>query len=207
MKTIVYIDGFNFYYGAVKGTPFKWVDFKKLFQKLLNKSNEITEIKYFTAIVSGKYDPTKPSRQKIYLKALQQFIPEIKIFYGHFLSHEVKAPLANSSKKQKYAYIIKTEEKGSDVNIAVHLLNDAWLNKYECAVIVSNDSDLAEAIKLVKKYHPKKIIGLIHPGRSHPSNELMKNADFFKRIRTGLLKNSQLPEIIPGTQIRKPQNW
>ncbi len=207
MKTIVYIDGFNFYYGAVKGTKYKWVDFKKLFEKLLSNSNEIIEIKYFTAIVSGKYDPSKPSRQRVYLKALQQYIPEIKIYYGHFLSHEINAPLAKPNKNKKYARIIKTEEKGSDVNIAVHLLNDAWLNKYECAVIVSNDSDLAEAMKLLKIHHKNKVLGLIHPGKSHPSKELMKYADFFKRIRQGILKSSQLPDTIPGTKLKKPTKW
>ena len=45
---------------------------------------------------------------------------------------------------RQFVEVIKTEEKGSDVNLAVHLLNDAWLDRYECAVVVSNDSDLAE---------------------------------------------------------------
>ena len=101
----------------------------------------------------------------------------------------------------------KIEEKGSDVNIAVHLLNDAWLNNYDCAIIVSNDSDLAESMKLVKKYHPNKILGLIMPGKGHPSKELMKHADFVKRIRTGILKSSQLPNPIPKTNIYKPKDW
>ena len=48
-------------------------------------------------------------------------------------------PLANPINKTKFAQVIKTEEKGSDVNIAVHLLNDAWLNNYECAVIMEGN--------------------------------------------------------------------
>ena len=87
------------------------------------------------------------------------------------------------------------------------MLNDAWLNKYDCAVIVSNDSDLAESMKLVKQYHTKKILGLIMPGKGHPSKELMQHADFVKRIRTGVLKSSQLPNPIPNTKIFKPANW
>ena len=106
------------------------------------------------------------------------------MFFGHFLNHEIYAPLAKPEKKKKSVKIIKTEEKGSDVNIAVHLLNDAWLNNYECAVIVSNDSDLAEAMRLVKHHHGNKLIGLIMPGKGHPSKELMKHADFVKRIRS-----------------------
>ena len=106
----------------------------------------------------------------------------------------------------KFANVVKTEEKGSDVNIAVHLLNDAWLDLYDCAVIVSNDSDLAESLKLVKTQH-KKRIGLVTPGKSHPSKELMQYADFVKRIRTGVLAASQLPDPIPGTTIHKPASW
>lgn len=115
--------------------------------------------------------------------------------------------MAKPTKKNRAVKIIKTEEKGSDVNIAVHLLNDAWLDNYDCAIIVSNDSDLAEAMKIVKEHHPSKILGLIMPGKGHPSKELMKHADFVKKIRTGILKSSQLPNPIPKTNIYKPKDW
>jgi len=138
---------------------------------------------------------------------MKAYIPEIKIYFGHFLSHEVVAPLAHPTDNIKTVKIIKTEEKGSDVNIAVHILNDAWLNNYDCAIVVSNDSDLAESMKLVKEYHPDKILGLIMPGQGHPSKELMKHADFVKRVRTGILELSQLPNPIPGTNIYKPIDW
>lgn len=207
MRTIIYIDGFNFYYRAVKNTPYKWIDFKSLFQKLLTSDNPIVQIKYFTALVSGKYNSQKPIKQQTFLRALQTYIPEINIYYGHFLTHEVSAPLAKPENKRRTIKVIKTEEKGSDVNIAVHLLNDAWLNNFDCAVIVSNDSDLAEAMKLVKVHHQNKTLGLIMPGKGHPSKELMKHANFIKRIRTGALKSSQLPDQIPNTNIHKPKNW
>jgi len=176
MRTYIYIDGFNFYYGAVKGTQYKWLDFKKLFTHLLNTKNQIISIKYFTAIVTGKIDPHQPIRQKTFLRALKKHIPEISIHYGEFLSHNVFKPLAYPINKNlfgkpiKFAKVIKTEEKGSDVNLALHLLNDAWLNLYDCAVVVSNDSDLAEALKLVKTQH-NKTIGLITPSNTHPSGE------------------------------------
>jgi uncharacterized LabA/DUF88 family protein len=207
VRTIIFIDGFNFYHRAVKRTPYKWLDFNSLFEKLLSKKNQITRIKYFTALVSGKTNPQKPIKQKTYLRALRSFIPVLEIHYGHFLTHEVITPLAKPVNNQTTAKIIKTEEKGSDVNLAVHLLNDAWLNNYDCAIIVSNDSDLAESMKLVKEYHTNKTLGLIMPGKGHPSKELMKHADFVKRIRTGILGASQLPNPIPGTNISKPNDW
>ena len=212
MRTYIYIDGFNFYYGAVKDTQYKWLNFKKLFESLLAPSHQILSIKYFTAIVTGKIDPDQPIRQKTFIRALKKFIPEISVYYGKFLSHNVFKPLAypidqnTFGKKIKFANVIKTEEKGSDVNIAVHLLNDAWLDHYDCAVIVSNDSDLAESLRLVKEQHKKKI-GLITPGNTHPSRELLKYADFTKRIRKGILGASQLPDPIPGTKIHKPKVW
>lgn len=207
MRTIIYIDGFNFYYRAVKNTPYKWLDFKSLFQKLLASHNQIVQIKYFTALVSGKYNSQKPVKQQTFLRALKAHIPEIEIYYGHFLTHEVYAPLAKPENDKRTVKIIKTEEKGSDVNIAVHLLNDAWLNNYDCAVVVSNDSDLAESMKLIKIHLPDKTLGLIMPGKGHPSKELMQHADFVKRVRAGVLKSSQLPHQIPNTQIVKPNDW
>ena len=67
MKTYVYIDGFNLYYGAVKGTPYKWLDLLQMCRKLLPK-NEIVKIKYYTAKVGVRpNDPDQPVRQQIYL--------------------------------------------------------------------------------------------------------------------------------------------
>ena len=206
MRTYVYIDGFNFYYRAVKDTPYKWLDFNTLFQHLLSPKNQIISIKYFTALVSGKFDPDQPIRQKTYIRAIQKYIPQFSVYYGHFLSHEIFAPLAKPEGNKRFVRIIKTEEKGSDVNLAIHVLNDAWLDLYDCAVIVSNDSDLAESFRLVKEQH-NKVIGLITPGKGHPSRELLKYADFTKRIRKGVLAISQLPDPIPGTTIYKPKVW
>lgn len=212
MRTYIYVDGFNFYYGAIKDTPYKWLDFKKLFQNLLDPSHNIISIKYFTAEVTGKIDPNQPIRQQTYLRALRKHIPEISIFLSHFTSHNVYRFLAHPpddrlfGKKIKFARIVNTEEKGSDVNLAVHLLNDAWLDLYDCAVIVSNDLDIVEAMKLVKTHHTKKI-GLLTPWRYNPLKKLQAQADFGKKIRQGVMGVSQLPDPIPGTKIHKPRTW
>lgn len=210
MKTTIYIDGFNFYYAAVKGTAWKWLDFEALFTKLLAPHHRITSIKYFTAIVSGKRDPLQPVRQQAYLSALKAHTPCFESYLGTFLSHPVTWPLAQPSPGNRFATVIKTEEKGSDVSLAVHLVNDAWINAYDCAVIVSNDSDLAEAMRLVRFHHPAKLLGLIYPrdhSNGHPSRELNRHAHFTKRVGKTLLAASQLPDPIPGTTIRKPAAW
>ena len=128
------------------------------------------------------------------------------MYFGHFLSHTVRMPLARPAGNRRSAEVIRTEEKGSDVNLAVHFLNDGWLNLYDSAVVVSNDSDLAEAMRLVKRHHGKRI-GLVTPGNRGPSRQLLAHADFARRIRANGLKYSQLPDPIPGTNIGKPTNW
>ena len=207
MRTFVYVDGFNLYYGALKGTRWKWLDLPALFAKVLLSHHDILKVKYFTARVSGTpVDPSKPQRQDVYLRALRRYRPEVEVYFGHFLRHRVRAPLAQPVGSQRSADVIRTEEKGSDVNLAVHLLNDSWLDAYDCAVVVSNESDIAEAMRLVRKHHAKRI-GLITPGSAKPSRELMVHADFSRHTRSNALQRSQLPDPIPGTNIRRPVPW
>ncbi|MBF0508884.1 MAG: NYN domain-containing protein [Deltaproteobacteria bacterium] len=217
VRTYVYIDGFNFYYGAVKDTRYKWLDFKKLFSMTLAQHNQILKIKYFTALVNPtETDPDKQLRQRSFIRALETYLPEIEVHYGHFLTTELNVQLvepiqniySSSGVKLDDIYTVqatKPEEKGSDVNLAVHLLNDAWLNLYECAVIVSNDSDLTEAMMLTKS--KGKLIGLINPTRRPTSVVLKRHADFVKPIFERALAKSQLPNPIPGTAIHKPASW
>jgi uncharacterized LabA/DUF88 family protein len=205
MDTYVYIDGFNFYYGAVKDTKYKWLDLNKMCQMLLPKHN-IVKIKYFTAIVSGRKDPDQPLRQKSYIRALKSFLPNIEVFEGKFLSHPVTMPLEAPNGSTKYARVIKTEEKGSDVNLAIHMINDAWKDLYECAVLISNDSDLAGALEIVK-CERKKLVGVINPHKHHFSQELIHHAHFKKPVRESVLQQCLLPDNIPGTNIRIPQAW
>lgn len=211
MRTYVYVDGFNLYYGAVKSTPYKWLDLKALFVNILQPYNKILAIKYYTAKVASRSDdPDAPNRQTIYLNALRAHIPELQITRGHFLQSTVRMRLANPKPWQnKTVEVIKTEEKGSDVNIAVHLLNDAWQNAYDCAVVCSNDSDLSEALRLIRKQHNKRIV-LVVPGDPvlrPPSIQLKRFANAVIQITEDHLRASLLPSTIPGTSIHKPPRW
>src|SRR5258708_16008862 len=143
MKTTVYVDGFNLYYGAVKGTPHKWLDLDKLCRFLLPK-NQIAIIKYSTAIGSARpNDPDKPTRQLTYIRALRT-LPNVEIVLGTFLTHNVSMLVAGPpTSPAQYVTVVRTEEKGSDVNIAAHMINDGHKQEYDVAVLISNDSDLA----------------------------------------------------------------
>lgn len=207
MRTIVYVDGFNLYYGAVKDTKHKWLDIHKLCLSLLPK-NKVVKIKYFTALVSARRgDPGKPTRQQIYLRALRT-IPNLEIIYGHFLEHPIYLPLASSiSKKPKFVQVLKTEEKGSDVNIAAHLINDGYKGLYQVAVLVTNDSDLVAPIEIVRQ-ELNLTVGILNP-HSKPAYALKKAATFIKPVRKGALASCQFPDKLTDKQgpFHKPPIW
>jgi uncharacterized LabA/DUF88 family protein len=206
-RTVVYVDGFNFYYGQLKGTPWKWLNLEPLFHHVLGKHHNLVGIEYFTARVQpNARDPDVHMRQSAWFHAQQHVSPMVNIHYGHFLRHRVL--MENADPPPARVPVWKTEEKGSDVNLALHVLNDAWMGRYDCAVVVSNDSDLATALAMVKTHHKKKI-GIITPGAPirKTSWALEKQADFVRTIRSSALRKAQLPETIPGTGLHKPAGW
>jgi uncharacterized LabA/DUF88 family protein len=207
MRTIVYVDGFNLYYSALKGTRFKWLNLKALFTSVLQPHNQLVAIKYFTARISSTpSDPLKADHQDAYIRALQTTTPELKVYLGLFATHQRRAKLVTPMAGQRYVDIYRTDEKGSDVNLAVHLVNDAWLDVYDCGVVVSGDSDLAEAMTLVKTFHARKKLGLL-TCKKGTSKELVQKADFVKAIPSAALGSCQFQDHIPGTNIRKPPDW
>lgn len=96
------------------------------------------------------------------------------------------------------------EEKGSDVNLAVHLLNDAWMDLYDAAVVISNDTDLVEPIRMVTQERKKQVY-ICAPSQWGASKPLVNVSTFVRHIRPAML--STLPNQIPGTTIRKPVGW
>ena len=84
MRTNVYVDGFNLYYGCLKGTSYRWLNLDTLCRLLL-PPNQIRRIHYYTARITPRAnDPTGPVRQNIYLRALGT-LPTVQITYGTFL--------------------------------------------------------------------------------------------------------------------------
>lgn len=154
MKTRVYIDGFNFYYRVFKSgrvdPRYKWMNPHQLAQ-LLAPNDDIEWIGYFTANVKGsKSDPNQPVRQRMYFAALAT-VPIIEIVYGNF-REVVKKGIEWDEINRRVIGPLRTvktrEEKGSDVNLAIHLVVDACQGNFERAIVLSNDADLAKAIKM-----------------------------------------------------------
>ena len=104
--------------------------------------------------------------------------------------------------------VIRPEEKGTDVNLATRLLIDGFRRKYEHAVIISNDSDLASPMKFVKDELKLKV-SIVNPPKVHTHRDLVDAATYVKRIRKTHLRNSQFPSELKdatGT-ITKPASW
>lgn len=207
MATNVYVDAFNLYYGCLKGTPYRWLDLDALCARLLPK-DRINRIRYFTATVSARPDnPDAPQRQQVYLRALET-IPRLSIHYGHYLSHVTRMPLASPRRgRARTVEVIKTEEKGSDVNLATYLLLDAFKRDCDVAVVVSNDSDLKLPIEVTQLELGLRV-GVANP---HPPSRRSRalQPTFFKQIRASALAACQFPSVLTDTQgeIRKPAHW
>lgn len=210
MRTRVYIDGYNLYYSCLKHSGCKWLDINSLANMRLPK-NQIEKVRYFTARVSARpHDPTQPQRQETYFRALAT-CPEVEIHFGHFLTHEVGMPDAKAWKEQnqfKPVRVIKTEEKGSDVNLASHLLMDAFDDQYDAAVVISNDSDLAEPIRLVRERFNKPVGLLLHKS-VRISGKLKPLASFVRTFNDAAIAKAQFPNTLVdknGT-FSKPSTW
>ena len=165
----MYIDWNNFYYRVVKDTPYWWLDISKLMESNLKPPLKIEKIKIFTAdLLPGQYNKFAIHKQKAYHEAISNQYANIEFIKGNYLPKSLQIPYSGSRTVKQYFEYKTFEEKGTDVNLALHMLNDSWLDLYDCAILVSNDTDFSEAMKMVR-YQNKKTIGLFTPGKNRAS--------------------------------------
>jgi uncharacterized LabA/DUF88 family protein len=208
-RTIVYIDGFNLYYGAVKGTPHKWLNLERYFY-LLRPHDDIQVIRYFTAMVNG---PSRPN-QEIYLQALAtQDLVEVVL--GTFKRKRIRCTLAACQHPGERLFE-SLEEKRTDVNIAVSMVDDAYQDACDHFVLVSGDSDLVPAIRMIRTRFPAKRITVYVPHIPAPRStrgfavELRSIAHANRDLPLNLLKLAQFPQTVSGGSggfITKPSSW
>ena len=209
MRTYVYVDGFNLYYRALRKTSFKWLNLLALSQALFGPEHEITLIRYFTAPVSGKFDPAQPVRQKYYLQALRS-LPEVTIHLGNFLTSEKVRPLASPVPGgPTHVTIWNSEEKGSDVNLATYLVHDAHRNLFDEALVLSQDTDLIEPVRIVRDELKKTVGVLVLDGRA--PGKLAGYGSYVRHLTQKELAESQFPEYVlfgkRDKQVRRPSSW
>lgn len=208
MRANVYVDGFNLYYRALRGTSYKWLDLEALSRRLA-PGYDINRIRYFTArIIPDPANPDAWRRQYIYIRALAAN-PVISIHLGRFQRTRVRMALVAPRQGQpRTVEVFKTEEKGTDVNIASYLLLDAFHNESDLSVVVSNDADLAEPIRIVMREF-RTSVGIANPGRRACAELSNLRPSFLKQIREGALAASQLPPVLKDEKgiVRRPASW
>ena len=212
-KTIVYIDGFNLYFGCLKGTPYRWLDLWELVQQCVPSRVDVQQIRYFTARVTPLpgWGETGPLHQSIYLRAVKTLAPRVSIHLGEYTAGPRRMPLhPRPDSGPQHATVLYSNEKGSDVNLASHLLLDGFRREYEQALVVSNDTDLATPIRMVRE-ELKLPIGVLFPctnGR-HPNKKLIDAATFRRDIREAALKRSLFLNNLTDANgtFTKPPGW
>ncbi|HEV2791908.1 MAG TPA: NYN domain-containing protein [Solirubrobacterales bacterium] len=236
MRTIVYIDALNLYYRSLRDTPYRWLDPVALADTILPR-DEVIAVKYFTAQIKAlPHDPAAPTRQQIYLRALRT-IRRIDLQDGFFMRRKKFAALAIGKIGEDFGrkellrarllrlalkgsgllvmksdpipriQVWKTEEKGSDVNLASHLLIDGRDGIYEQAAVISNDSDLAWPIQYVRDALGLPVV-VLNPSR-HRNKRLSPPGTPYRAIKEPDLAASQLPLVVADAKgkIHRPAEW
>jgi len=168
---------------------------KTLAELVLGPDNPINEIHYYTARVTGRNGGDQPRNQQIYLKALKT-IPGLELHFGSFLSKKKWMRLVHPPKfGDHYVQVRDTEEKGSDVNLATHLIHHAWQDRFDVAAVISGDTDLVEPIRIVAQ-EKKRAVGILSPRERCPE-KLTQAATFVRFIRKQHLSAAQFPDRLP----------
>jgi uncharacterized LabA/DUF88 family protein len=216
----------------------RWLDIRSLVTDILpdtwREDGAVVErVVYCTARVSGIDDPSSPRDQNVYLRALRGNGSVDHIEFGSFVRRVKSAPLATRTARgaprlatSQWPVMVKDdaggevrdarflvsylhrEEKGSDVNVATHLLLDVSGGSVDAAVVISNDSDLELPLRHAREKVP---LGLVNPGIKPLAGKLKADAasgvggHWWEKLSAGMYLAHQLPD--PVGRLAKPRAW
>jgi len=230
-STAVYVDGYNLYYGRLRGTPFKWLDLVKLFDDLLmqrDQNEKLERVHLFTApalATFASHGNASVEAQSAYHRALQtKYGDRFETVYGthSFDRSGTLLPVYVSGQpfdRTNRTRVWKLEEKKTDVNLALRIYRDACKGRYDRIILVSNDSDAEPALEALRADFPHIMLGVVMPIRPvvsgapahrRPSGSLANQADWtITHLSDEALGAAQLPAIVPTKKkpIRKPSHW
>jgi hypothetical protein len=221
----VYVDGYNLYYGARglcgRGTPgWRWLDIRGLATSLVAaRSNwqgaTIDRVVYCTALIDAATNPSGYADQDVYIKAITGYPSVDHVELGYYVARVKQAPLAVQDSRGNavsgatfmvsYAH---REEKGSDVNVASHLLVDVLSGQVDAAVVISNDSDLRFPVQYARTRVP---VGVVNPSRNHLAGALRGQAvdgvgrHWWRQLTAQDVTSHQLPN--PAGNYSRPAGW
>ena len=203
-RVAVYVDGFNLYYGlrSKKWKRYYWLDLRRMSENLMKPGQRLVIVRYFTARVFPEVgDTSNTKRQTTYWEALST-LQDLQFHYGYYM---VKDRYCASCGVNGRTY----EEKMTDVNIAVELLDDAQTNKFDTALVISADGDMSGLVRKVRERFPNKRVVVAFPPGRHSAN-LRNAATAYLSIGRDLLRDSQLSERVTkadGYVLERPMEW
>ncbi|WP_179379048.1 NYN domain-containing protein [Jannaschia marina] len=204
----------------------RWLNPVRLAESLVQHGEAVVGVEMYTAHVSGKIDLEGQQRQALYLQALRTLEPQLRLHVGKFAIKErwVKPTGYPGARPEGYSWneplpeLVEAwvaQEKESDVKLAVHLLHHGYQDEFDRAYVVSNDSDLTEAVRLVKEELCKEVV-LVPPvpergGQSAPlAGKLREAASVVTHIRSHHLAECQFPQNVVkenGRHVTRPREW
>jgi uncharacterized LabA/DUF88 family protein len=209
-RTIIYIDGFNLYFGLVqqRWRKYLWLDVHAFGASILRSEQRLVRVNYFTSEITGP--PDKLSRQRSYLAAVRT-LPGVTIHRGRYESDQVKCSecgLSIACPKCRKIWF-DNNEKMTDVKIATGMIVDAFQSRYDDAILVSGDADQKPAVDHVRKLFPDKNIYVCFPP-SRKSYHLEAAATGVITAHEENFRKSQFPQVVttaPGRSVTKPPSW
>ena len=206
-KVIVYVDGFNFYYGLKsissrdkKWKKFYWLDVVSFFEKMLNDRQELVEVNYFSA---RPLDNTISKRQDLFFSANKLNI-KFRLTLGKYLKKDIRCHFCKNT-------IQSFEEKETDVRIATQIINDVYKKRCDISIIVSADSDIIPAVELIRELNPAHKLFVYFPPLRHSvslsnfCDGVRKLSDYKARFNQSMLPDNVT--LLNGTIISRPDNW
>lgn len=206
-----YIDGHNFYHGAMKDSPeYKWLDLVRLCEHLLRRKGNLDLVTYYTARVVDLGDPQQSQRQDVYIDAL--ISTGVRVVEGRFAKREKKVRLKGTGKVRE---AVVYEEKGTDVNLAAELVRDSC-GGLGVALVISNDSDLQRAVDIARENGTTVYVANPHHRNKRQSDGTRNRryrpaltGDDRLTIRQAHLSSNQLDDVVqtPEGPRRRPPSW
>lgn len=198
-RVAVFVDGFNLYHGMhdAFGRKYLWLDLRGLAHSLLKPDQRLASVTYFTAYVRGH--PEGAARQAHYVAALRA--SGVRVVEGRF-QEKPRRCLGCGATWMSY------EEKESDVNLCVHLMEAAVKDEFDVALVVSGDSDMVPAIRAVRRMNPALRLVAVFPPRRF-SEELRRAVHASLHVGADKIRQAQLPSAFThrGKQYRRPDYW
>lgn len=213
----VYIDGFNLYYGLFKHGPPVCRQYKRLNPFLLGQematrlklSGDVTRVRYFTSRAKhNPEEPGQPTRQHMLVRAMET-LPEINVHRGQHIDSIKRGFLVVDPDKAIRNFSTR-EEKGSDVSLGVFMTRDIALKEIDVALLVSNDSDLMNAVSVAEADFNTRVYIVSPQPSGNLSRKLREAASGLIIVDPDCLAKCWFAISVVdglGRKIHKPDRW